>query len=62
MASLWTDLLYLHGYLIRRDDLAWRHDTEAQRPSSDATVKSASTTPSATPSVERCSGKSAACA
>lgn len=62
MTSLWTDLLYLHGYLIRRDDLAWRHDTEAQQAVSNAVVKPASTTPSATPSVERCSGKSAACA
>jgi hypothetical protein len=62
MTSLWTDLLYLHGYLIRRDDLAWRHDTEPQQPASNATVKPSSTTQTATPAAERCGGNTAACA
>jgi len=38
MSSIWTDLLFLHGYLIRKEDLAWRADTaraqqQAGRPS-----------------------------
>jgi hypothetical protein len=26
MSSLWKDLLYLQGYMIRRDALQWRPD------------------------------------
>lgn len=26
MSSIWTDLLSLHGYLVRREDLRWRDD------------------------------------
>lgn len=39
MSSIWTDLLFLHGYLIRKDDLAWRKDAQdtqaAQTPGKD---------------------------
>ena len=27
MNSLWKDLLFLHGHLVRKEDLAWRSDT-----------------------------------
>jgi len=41
MNSLWKDLLFLHGHLVRKEDLAWRSDahTEADRGSSDARKK-----------------------
>ena len=26
MNSLWKDLLFLHGYLVRKEDLDWRPD------------------------------------
>lgn len=26
MRSIWTDLLSLHGYFVRKEDLAWRDD------------------------------------
>jgi len=26
MSSLWKDLLFLHGHLVRKDDLVWRSD------------------------------------
>ena len=27
MSSIWKDLLFLHGHLVRKDDLSWRADT-----------------------------------
>jgi hypothetical protein len=27
MNSLWKDLLFLHGHLVRKEDLVWRSDT-----------------------------------
>ena len=34
MSSIWTDLLSLHGYPVKRDDLPWRDDgsTASQKP------------------------------
>jgi hypothetical protein len=29
MSSLWKDLLYLQGYMIRRDALQWRPDAQS---------------------------------
>lgn len=26
MSSIWIDLLFLHGYLIRKEELAWQPD------------------------------------
>jgi hypothetical protein len=33
MNSIWKDLLFLHGYLVRKEDLIWREEvhTEPQR-------------------------------
>jgi hypothetical protein len=27
MNSIWKDLLFLHGHLVRKEDLVWRSDT-----------------------------------
>lgn len=27
MSSLWKDLLFLHGHLVRKEDLLWRDQT-----------------------------------
>lgn len=29
MNSIWKDLLFLHGHLVRKEDLDWRSDTRA---------------------------------
>lgn len=29
MSSLWKDLLFLHGHLVRKEGLVWRSDTRA---------------------------------
>lgn len=29
MNSIWKDLLFLHGHLVRKEDLVWRSDTRA---------------------------------
>ena len=26
MSSIWKDLLFLHGHLLHKDDLAWREE------------------------------------
>ena len=41
MNSLWKDLLYLHGYLVRRDELAWQPDTGAEADRRQAGIKKA---------------------
>lgn len=28
MNSIWKDLLFLHGHLVRKEDLAWRADSQ----------------------------------
>jgi hypothetical protein len=30
MSSLWKDLLFLHGHLVRKEDLDWRRDTRVE--------------------------------
>ena len=30
MNSLWQDLLFLHGHIVRNEDLVWRVDTRAE--------------------------------
>jgi len=44
MNSLWKDLLFLHGHLVRKEDLAWRSDTHAgaDRNSGDTRKKASS--------------------
>lgn len=32
MSSLWKDLLFLHGYLARKEDLLWRDQTSGESP------------------------------
>jgi hypothetical protein len=32
MSSIWTDLLFLHGYLIRKEELAWHPDAAPMPP------------------------------
>ena len=43
MSSLWKDLLFLHGYLVRKEDLSWRDQTApdpaAGAPAENAAVK-----------------------
>ena len=31
MSSIWKDLLFLHGHLVRQQDLEWRVDATAER-------------------------------
>lgn len=33
MSSLWKDLLFLHGYLARKEDLLWRDQASRESPS-----------------------------
>ena len=44
MNSLWKDLLFLHGHLVHKEDLAWRADThaEADREKNDSRKKTGS--------------------
>ena len=44
MNSLWKDLLFLHGHLVRKEDLVWRPDTriEADQDKSGARKKASS--------------------
>ncbi len=44
MNSIWKDLLFLHGHLVRKEDLVWHADTrtEANRDNSDARKKTSS--------------------
>ncbi|MEO6800124.1 MAG: hypothetical protein ABI178_09320 [Rhodanobacter sp.] len=37
MSSLWKDLLFLHGYLVRKEDLVW-HDQTSPEPSTETAV------------------------
>ncbi|HZX71998.1 MAG TPA: hypothetical protein VFE77_14385 [Rhodanobacter sp.] len=32
MSSLWKDLLFLHGYLARKEDLLWCDQTNSESP------------------------------
>ena len=32
MNSLWKDLLFLHGHLVRKEDLDWQPDAPANPP------------------------------
>ena len=32
MITLWKDLLFLHGYLARKEDLLWRDQTSPESP------------------------------
>jgi hypothetical protein len=52
MSSIWTDLLFLHGYLIRKEELAWRTDTARaqQQAEHPAAAPAPVTTPPARPS------------
>lgn len=36
MTSLWTDLLFLHGHLVRKEDLVWRRDAAPESADADA--------------------------
>lgn len=40
MVSLWKDLLFLHGYFARREDLLWREQTGLE-PASRPTARTA---------------------
>lgn len=31
MSSLWKDLLFLHGHLLRREDMDWHPDAAPER-------------------------------
>jgi hypothetical protein len=44
MSLIWKDLLFLHGHLVRKDDLLWRADTRTgtDRDKSDAKKKASS--------------------
>jgi hypothetical protein len=44
MNSIWKDLLFLHGHLVRKEDLVWRTDTRTgtDQDKSDATKKASS--------------------
>ena len=44
MNSIWKDLLFLHGHLVRKEDLVWRADTctEANRDNSSTRKKTSS--------------------
>ncbi|MEP7185285.1 MAG: hypothetical protein ABI767_05540 [Rhodanobacter sp.] len=39
MSSIWTDLLFLHGHLVRKEDLAWHHEKCPEGDSSKTAVK-----------------------
>jgi hypothetical protein len=32
MTSIWKDLLFLHGHLLHREELIWRHDSATEQP------------------------------
>ncbi len=38
MNSLWKDLLFLHGHLVRKEDLVWRSDTAPGQHTTDLTT------------------------
>ena len=44
MISLWKDMLFLHGHLVRKEDLPWRADirTEADRDKNESRKKTSS--------------------
>jgi hypothetical protein len=37
MNSIWKDLLFLHGYLVRKEDLIWREEVHAEPQKSEKT-------------------------
>lgn len=43
MNSIWKDLLFLQGYLVRKDDLVWRADSQS-RPAQGRVVAKAKKT------------------
>ncbi len=36
MTSIWKDLLFLHGYLVNRDDLIWSSESAPKPSEGDA--------------------------
>jgi hypothetical protein len=42
MSSIWKDLLFLHGYLARKEDLLW-HDQTAPQTAPESTAKAPET-------------------
>ncbi|MFC5527432.1 hypothetical protein ACFPPA_16945 [Rhodanobacter ginsengisoli] len=59
MTSLWKDLLFLHGHLVRKEDLTWRRDAAPESAAPEATPRSSPPAPSKAPSKEQ---GAAACA
>lgn len=60
MTSLWTDLLFLHGHLVRKEDLVWRRDAAPE--SADADADAARSSPPVPSSVTSREVDTAACA
>ena len=58
MTSLWKDLLFLHGHLVRKEDLTWRRDAAPESAAPEAT-RSSPPAPQPAPSKEQ---GAAACA
>lgn len=58
MNSIWKDLLFLHGHLVRKEDLAWRSDTAPEQQPTEA----ATPLPQATPARQPRDGCTPACA
>jgi hypothetical protein len=44
MNSIWKDLLFLHGHLVRKEDLAWRPDPHTEANRDEAAAKKARST------------------
>ena len=49
MSSIWKDLLFLQGYLVRKEDLVWRSDTAPEPNKSEAKPVQAVAVPSSKP-------------
>jgi hypothetical protein len=53
MSSLWKDLLFVQGHVVRKEDLAWRPDTRPDTGRNATDAEQAGSTASARPA-SRC--------
>ncbi len=60
MTSIWTDLLYLHGYLIDRSTLQWRADAPQRTESGTAPGQKAPASDACQPRPGDCVGPACA--